>query len=669
MDTVFLLLLLVLAVVLSNIVYWRFNSIPVAFFQIAAGLILSTLPIYANFHLEPEVFLFGIISVLMFNDGQHTSMSRLTHQFGTTFSLSVELAIVSIIVVGLVTHLIIPTLSLALAFALGSIITPTDAVAVSSITNKMVIPKDVMGTLENESLFNDASGIVALNLAISAAVTGQFSVMNGIGNFLYVFFGGIIVGAVLGALIVGLRLRFIHMNIDTASVLVPFTLLTPFAVYLIAEAVGVSGILAVVMTGLLHGVQQDRLKLTSSRVQIIMTSTWSVVSSLLNGIVFVLLGLSLPRVIINISKHHGTSSVGILFGVGLLLYVIMTLLRYLWTRFDFARIRAWDAHEKSGNSFIMALSGVHGTITLAMAFSLPMTLNGQAFTSRNDIIYVASIVILASLIVPTLVLPFFLPKQESDYTQAELSNAKDEMVTDSIKMVASRYGNTANASQVVNILDGQRMVDYRGDKNKLGKIFDKCYEIEQQTVDHMVENNEVSPADAETYMRVAQRTAIQYQQTFWQRLTLFLRFRVTNKFSMSKSTREKRRKIREKKRSQKSLGRDEMIRRNKEMWGKMRDIEAKPYAWITKYLNESMTNDNSREISIVRTAYDQRHRRLVGEQTFVDEQNEMLIEAFQQEYNFIQNQITAKRYSRELGRELNEQVSTDRLVYLQSTEN
>jgi NhaP-type Na+/H+ and K+/H+ antiporters len=157
----------------------------------------------------------------------------------------------------------------------------------------MLVPSAVMSTLENESLFNDASGIVALNLAIAAAVTGQFSLISGIGNFLYVFFGGIIAGGILGAIIVAIRLRLINMHVDAPSVMVPFTLLTPFVVYLLAEAIGVSGILAVVVTGLIHGIQQDRLRLTSSRLQIVMTSTWSVVSSLLNGIVFVLLGLSL----------------------------------------------------------------------------------------------------------------------------------------------------------------------------------------------------------------------------------------------------------------------------------------------------------------------------------------------------------------------------------------
>src|SRR5699024_8862117 len=131
---------------------------------------------------------------------------------------------------------------------LGAIITPTDAVAVTSITNKMLVPSVVMDTLENESLFNDASGIVALNLAIAAAVTGQFSLISGIGNFLYVFFGSIVVGEILSSIIVSLRLRLINMHVDAPSVMFPFTLLTPFVVYLISEAIGVSGILAVVVT-------------------------------------------------------------------------------------------------------------------------------------------------------------------------------------------------------------------------------------------------------------------------------------------------------------------------------------------------------------------------------------------------------------------------------------
>nr|WP_235700567.1 cation:proton antiporter [Companilactobacillus nodensis] len=117
METIFLVLLIVLAVVTANAIYARFNLVPVAFLQIAAGLVLSFVPLYKHFELEPELFLFGIIAVLMFNDGQNTNIRKLMHQMGTTLSMSVVLAIITILIVGTVTHRLIPQFSLALALA------------------------------------------------------------------------------------------------------------------------------------------------------------------------------------------------------------------------------------------------------------------------------------------------------------------------------------------------------------------------------------------------------------------------------------------------------------------------------------------------------------------------------------------------------------------------
>lgn len=670
MNTVFLILLLIAAVVIANIISVKFTKIPIAFIQILAGLCLALLPIYQHFKLEPEIFLLVIISVLMFNDGQHTSLARLSHQFGATFSLAVCLAMVSIIAVGLVTHLIIPALPLALAFALGAIITPTDAVAVSSITNNMLVPTDVMKTLENESLFNDASGIVALNLAIASAVTGKFSVWNSIGNFSYVFFGGIILGAILGAIIVALRLGLINMHVDAPSVIVPFTLLTPFVVYLISEAVGVSGILAVVVTGLIHGIQQDRLRLTSSRLQIVMTSAWQIVSSLLNGIVFVLLGLSLPTVIIDLRKDN-TSSVFILLGIGILLYLLMTLLRYLWTDLDFARIRAWNKHDKRSNSLVMALSGVHGTITLAMAFSLPLTLNGQPFPYRTDIIFVAAVVILTSLIVPTFILPLLLPQQVSKFTEEELAQAKELMVNNAIITIQNGHSTDINTSQVINILDGQRRIAGHINRAKLDIVFDNCFELERQTIDEMVSKGQITELNANLYMRVAKRTILQYQQSNWQRLGLFLKFNLIERFAFNKRSRKRRQLYRQLKHRQTGT-REQMIQQNKDMWQQIAKTEQVPYEKIKAYLNRSLLNDkeNSREINLVRRAYDERHRRLNSsfnqQSDFETSQNELLIKAFQQENNFVQSKVATNEFSSELGSALYEQISTDQLVYLQS---
>jgi len=662
LQTVFLVLLLIAAVVAANAVYSRFTLLPVAFLQIAAGLVLSLIPLYQNFELEPEVFLFVIISVLMFNDGQNTNMRKLSHQLRTTLSLAIFLAIVTILVVGLVTHWLVPAFSLALALALGAIITPTDAVAVSSITSKISVPKDVMDTLENESLFNDASGIVAFNLAIAALVTGKFSVWSGIGNFLYVFIGGIIVGGILGYFIVALRIMLINMGVDTPSVVVPYTLLTPFVVYFLAEGLGVSGILAVVATGLIHGVQQKRLRLTTSRLQIVMTTTWSIIASILNGIVFVLLGVSLPSVISHLQQRD-TGSVAILVGLGLLLYVIMTAVRFVWIQLGFASIRAWTHREKTLNSLVAALSGVHGTITLAMAFSLPLTLGHQTFTYRNDIIFIAAVVILTSLLVPTIILPRLLPKQVEKVSDEDLTQAKGEMVTSAIKLIAARYGDTPSASEVIAILEGQRAVDVRPDRAQLSKLFNDTYEIEQQTIDQLITAGEIDSGIGEQYLRVS-RTRLQNQQSFWQRLWLFFKFVILGRFSFSKRARKQRQVIHQFKQS--GMTREQLIERNRQMWRQMRAVEKKPYHAVVDYLNSQYNDHNHQAISIVRRSYDQRHRRLSGTRDLQEAQNELLIEAFQLEYNFIQTQLAAKKISHDLGNQLYEQISTDQLVYLQS---
>jgi NhaP-type Na+/H+ and K+/H+ antiporters len=457
------------------------------------------------------------------------------------------------------------------------------------------------------------------------------------------------------------------MHVDAPSVMVPFTLLTPFVVYLISEAVGVSGILAVVVTGLMHGIQQNRLRLTSSRLQIVMNSTWNVFSSILNGIVFVLLGMSLPSVIQNLHQHDA-SSVGILFGVGILLYIVMTVLRYCWTNWDFAHIRAWDKKEKHANSIVMAYSGVHGTITLAMAFSLPLKLNGQAFPYRNDIIFVAAVVILTSLLVPTLVLPKLLPHQVSKYTEDELANIKGQMVDNAIVTLQTHHDNSTSIGRVINILDGQRTVDGHVDKNKLAIIFDNCFELEQQTIDEMLGNGEISEQSADLYMRVARRTVLQYQSSFRQRISLFLRFHLVEKISLTKTARKRRKMYHKMKLKRKNVDRQQLLDQNRKLWDKIAEVEKKPYAKITSYLNQSLVNDsaNNREIGIARRAYDERHRRLVGRDHYENDQNELLIEAFQQENTYIQHLISTKEISRELGGALYEQISTDQLVYLQS---
>ena len=298
-----------------------------------------------------------------------------------------------------------------------------------------------------------------------------------------------------------------------------------------------------------------------------------------------------------------------------------------------------------------------------MAFSLPLTLGHQAFTYRNDIIFVAAVVILTSLLVPTIVLPLLLPKQVEKVSDEDLSHAKGEMVTSAIKLIAARYGDTPTASEVIAVLEGQRTVDARPDRAQLSKLFNDTYEIEQQTIDQLITAGEIDSGIGEQYLRVS-RTRLQNQQSFWQRLWLFFKFLILGRFSFSKKAREQRKAIHQFKRN--GMTREQLIERNRQMWQQMRTVEEKPYHAVVDYLNEQYNDHNHQAISIVRRSYDQRHRRLSGNRDLQEAQNELLIEAFQLEYNFIQTQMATKKISHDLGNQLYEQISTDQLVYLQS---
>ena len=291
MSTIFTIFLLLTAVVIANIIHLIYPKIPLSIYQIVAGILMASLPTTASdFTMHPELFMMAVIAPLMFNDGQNQSFRVLSKNVRNILSLSVGFALVAVIIIGATLHLAFPKLfTLPLAFMLAAIITPTDAVAVKSLTTNVMMPENVNTTLEVESLFNDASGIVLLDLALAAFTSGTFSLAHGIWYFSYVFFGGIIFGAILGNLLITLRMKLMSRHVDIGSIVIPINDMTPVVIYWLAEECHFSGILAVVSAGVVHSILYDRLRLTSAKVQMATKTIWSIISDALNGIVFVLL--------------------------------------------------------------------------------------------------------------------------------------------------------------------------------------------------------------------------------------------------------------------------------------------------------------------------------------------------------------------------------------------
>ncbi|MBA1392476.1 sodium:proton antiporter [Lactobacillus sp. XV13L] len=652
MELFFSVLLLIVATVSANIMYSFFPRIPLAFYQIGTGFILSWLPQFDHFQLEPEMFFVIILAPLMFNEGQNTSYWALRHNFKAIISLAIVLALVTIMVAGGLTSWLWPALPTTLAMGLAAIVTPTDAVAVSSITANVQVPEPVMETLENESLFNDASGIVALNLAVVAYSTGQFSVSGSIGRFLVVFVGGVIVGIILGSLLVLLQLFFQRQSFSVAAVTLPINVLSPFLVYLAAEELHLSGILAVVAAGIIHGIYHKQLRLTSTGNQVVLTTTWEILSQLLNGFVFVLLGVTLPRNMLDLADFNNSHFLVLLIlAVGL--YVVMTVMRFLWAQWDLVKVAAATAQEHRKNSWVIALSGVHGTITLAMAFTLPLIVGRKILPFRTDLIFIAEAIIVISLIVPTIILPQILPRQKNTYTIKQFNHLLTQMVDYAIQELKSHHNEDyLTLSQVINLLNTQRGHREYASAQKIMQLFQRTLSLEVAIVNDYARNNQVSWESAQRY---------ELKQLFYLRkmvLKPWLRFRLNWEIVRRLLFNQRHllwRAYRLKKTAPEESDNYQQDVYRMENWG---------YHAVIKYLRRMHQPNNKAEIRILRHYYEVRHQRLNRRDANTTSESELLIAAFQYEYSFVQQEAQKQKLSPDLVQALNEKISTDQFVYM-----
>lgn len=714
MSVFFMVILLVTAAVVANTIYDIFPKIPLAFYQIAAGLVLSLVPAFTDFHLEPELFMLVIIAPLMFNDGQNTNYQTLRRGLRSTMSLAVLLAVVTIVIGGYFAHAVWNAIPLALAIALAAIVTPTDAVAVKSITADLEVPEPVMTSLENESLFNDASGLVALSLALAAFTTGEFSLGESFGQFLVVFFGGILMGILLGMLIVLMRVAFQRKSMNAIAVVLPVNLMTPFVVYLVAEHFGFSGILAVVAAGIVHGIQSRRLRLTSTQIQVVSHTTWNIFSSLLNGFVFVLLGTVMPQVWQNLTANDAAHMPELII-IAIGLYLLMTALRFLWASAKFVNLHSQPGQQMK-DRFILAISGVHGTITLAMAFSLPLTLNGQAFPFRTALTFIAGTVIILSLVVPTLVLPLIINKKQATFTQAEFDGLLSQMVAYAVDQLKNTTENHTALASVIETLNSQKNGDDTSDERLVHQLLEKTEEVETAAIGELIEAGEIDAAIGWKYNRM-QLFQLQFaflspiaRLKMWARLVIIRLFpkyarkvlvktmkntakeemkslrpvnqttanlttlkadndQLTHQAQQLKEqlpaeiranpfqmTRRQRREIRKKMRTPELMAQQQQV---------LSQMETHGYEAVMAYLDQAETPANHAEINVARHYYTVRHNRFNRSEATNEIEDQLFIQAFQYEYAFVQSLAADKEIVPDLVNELHAKISMDQLVYMQ----
>ncbi|MDO4902791.1 MAG: sodium:proton antiporter [Limosilactobacillus sp.] len=652
-------ILLFSAVVIANIIHLIYPKLPLSIMQIISGVLLTSIPVaQTNFTMHPELFMMVVIAPLLFNDGSNQSFRRLTRNYRSIFSISVTLALVTVLFAGEILHGFMPDLfPLSLAFLMAAIITPTDAVAVKSLTVNMEIPENVNDALEYESLFNDASGIVLLDLSLTAYMSGTFSIGHGLWFFAYVFFGGIIFGAIMGNLVIILRQRLMRKYVDIGSIVIPINVMTPVVVYWLAEELGFSGILAVVSAGIVHSILYDRLRLTSTKVQMATTTIWKIISDALNGIVFVLLGVMLPHVL----QRTATRSLLYLFGIGLLLYIIMTFLRFVWTRMQFVNIQS-KRENLNRDSFLMAVGGVHGTITLALAFSLPVTVNNQPFELRNTMILIASFVIIISMTVGAIIYPIVLPPKSQDYTEEEFRDALNKAVHYAINKLHEDDSNPHERSMVADQLGSQAEQFHTFDKEKFEELVNKTRQIELSTLDQLTEDEVISEQQAQYYCDLIAHSVFRKSRHGFFHSWVIIWHRI-------KWRHARKRRIRQQATRGPLDSHDVHMQMVKSARKQMDMVQNAIYKNVDEYLREISSADNVNEISLVKRIYlNKRHMFGRKQQINDDIATSLFIQAFQVEHSYVQEQLAAGKLSQGLANALNEQISTDELVYAQSLE-
>ncbi len=397
------ILLLLIAVAAFAVAADRLKT-PYPIVLVIAGLFVSFIPHVPRMPLSPDLVFLVFLPPLLFAAAWQTSWREFRHNLVPVLMLAFGLVGLTVIAVALFSDRFITALDFKSGFLLGAVVATTDAIAATSMASKLGLPARVVEILEGESLLNDATGLLALEFGVQMLQTGSTpSISQGALRLLWLAAGGVAVG-----LLVGLGVWFVERWIDDGPVEMVISVVAPYAAYLAAEEVHTSGVLAVVACGLYLGRQSTEIFSPRTRMQV--QHGWESLNFVLNGMVFLLIGLQLPQVMTGI-RGYGVRT---LLVYGVVFSLILVVLRLLWIYpamwgahfFNTVVLRRNQPVPPSKDVFVLGWTGMRGVVALAAAFSLPETLsNGQPFAQRNLILFLTFAVILVTLVGQGLTLP------------------------------------------------------------------------------------------------------------------------------------------------------------------------------------------------------------------------------------------------------------------------
>lgn len=406
------LLAMITAIVLLNM--WAIKlKIAYPILLVIGGLCISFVPWLPTLRVDPNLIFFIFLPPLLFDASWAISFKEMKKWWRMIFSFAFLVVFFTALLVAVVANHYIPGFSIALGFLLGGIVSPPDAVSTGAITKFVKIPKSTSTILEGESLLNDASSLIIFRFALVAIGTGQFIWQEAITTFLWMILGGAGVGLLLAWGFVQVHKR---LPTDAPSDIV-LTFVGPYFMYWVAEQLHCSGVLAVVSGGLFMATKQLTFLGSSSRIK--GSSVWESVVFILNGIVFLLIGLELPEIVEGLRAQgiplrtaigYGALVTGVLIGAR----IISAYAAMLATMIFRPSVASRFSKQRSIRFLVPMLlgwTGMRGVVSLAAALSIPVTLDsGEAFPQRDLILFITFVAILLTLVVQGLTLPYFINK-------------------------------------------------------------------------------------------------------------------------------------------------------------------------------------------------------------------------------------------------------------------
>ncbi|MGW1717060.1 Na+/H+ antiporter [Streptomyces sp. NPDC002156] len=379
----------------------RRTPVPPPLLLVAAGLVFAYVPGVPDYALDPHVVLPLMLPPLLYTAAVDSSYLDLRAQLRPVALLSVGYVLFATLVVGWAAYQIVPGLPLTAALVLGAVVAPPDAVAATAIARRVGLPSRVTTILQGESLVNDATAITAYRVALAAAVGEGATWAGGIGEFLLAAVGGIGIG-----LILMMPIHWLRTHLKEALLQNTLSLLIPFAAYAVAEEVHASGVLAVVVVALYLGHRAWEVDF-ATRLQ--EEAVWKMVAFVLESAVFALIGLQLPVVLEGLGAYEGVDAAW--YAIAVFLVVVVT--RFVWVypgtfvpRLLSARIRDREPNPTWKGAFVISWAGMRGVVSLAIAFSIPLTMEGgEAFPERNLVLFLTFTTVIGTLVVQGLTLP------------------------------------------------------------------------------------------------------------------------------------------------------------------------------------------------------------------------------------------------------------------------